>query len=80
MGKGRDRRRFRERKDRFERSGKFNRHHIQNRSRGGNMTQQNLLIMDTNRHRAWHLLFKDLSFEEAAALLIRCQQMKRRQR
>lgn len=81
MGKGRDRRRcYRERDDPYERSGYFNRHHIVNREHGGGMTKQNLLIMDTHRHRCWHLLFKDLSFDEAAALLIECAKRKRRER
>lgn len=80
MGKGRDRRRWRKGRNDWERSGHFNRHHIINRVNGGSMVRQNLLIMDTNRHRAWHLLFKDLSFDEAAALLTRCAEMKRRQK
>lgn len=79
MGKGRDRRRYRKpREDEWERSGHFNRHHLLARSRGGGMQQQNLLIMDTTRHKAFHVLFGNMTFEEAAALLVRCAEMKRR--
>ena len=79
MGKGRDRRRYRKpRGDEWERSGHFNRHHLLPRSRGGGMQQQNLLIMDTTRHKAFHVLFGNMTFDEAAALLVRCAEMKRR--
>ena len=40
------------------------------------MVGYNLLIMDTSRHRAYHLLFGLLNFQEAAELLLRCQEMK----
>lgn len=76
MGKGRNKRRKRKPRASWERSGHFNRHHIQPKSRGGTMAGHNLLIMDTNRHRAYHLLFGNLNFEEAAQLLLRCQAMK----
>ena len=78
MGKGRNRRRSRKpRAGEWERSGHFNRHHMLPRSRGGGMSQQNLLIMDTTRHKCWHILFKDLTFPEAAALLLRCEEVKK---
>ena len=76
MGKVRNRRRKRKPRASWERSGHFNRHHIQPRSRGGTMVGYNLLIMDTSRHRAYHLLFGLLNFQEAAELLLRCQEMK----
>lgn len=79
MGKGRDRRRYRERRDLYERSGHFNRHHLLARSRGGGMTKQNLLVMDTHRHRCFHILFGNMTFEEAAALLTECAKRKRRE-
>lgn len=78
MGKGRNKRRKRKPRASWERSGHFNRHHIHPRSRGGTMAGHNLLIMDTNRHRAYHLLFGLLNFKEAAELLLRCQTMKER--
>ena len=79
MGKGRNRRRSRKpRGGEWERSGHFNRHHMLPRSRGGDMSKQNLLIMDTTRHKCWHILFQNLTFPEVAALLLRCEEVKKR--
>jgi hypothetical protein len=65
------------RKDReWKRSGKFNRHHIKNKCRGGEASEQNLLIMDTRRHEAWHFLFQNMSFREVAELLLRTCEIK----
>ena len=61
------------------RSGKFNRHHIINKCRGGQATTENLLILDTRRHEAWHLLFHNLSFEEVIELLKRTIKAKQEQ-
>jgi hypothetical protein len=36
----------------WRRSGKFNRHHIKNKCRGGTWAPENILIMDTRRHAA----------------------------
>jgi len=60
----------------WKRSGKKNRHHIVNKCRGGTWTPENILIMDTRRHAAWHFLFQNMSFEEVANLLLRTIQMK----
>lgn len=60
----------------WQRKGKFNRHHIKNKCRGGRTTKENLLWMDIERHNAFHFLFKNMSFREVAALLIRCSEMK----
>lgn len=57
------------------RSGKFNRHHIKNKCKGGG-TYNNILRMDMSRHNAWHFLFGNLSFREVAALLIRVCEIK----
>lgn len=62
----------------WKRSGKFNRHHIKPRSRGGDSLESNLLTMDTNRHDAWHLLFSNLTITEIIELLERVAKMKRR--
>ena len=61
------------------RSRKFNRHHIKNKCKGGKATKQNLLIMDTERHKAWHFLFQNMSFTEVAALLTRTALLKHQQ-
>lgn len=60
----------------WQRSGKFNRHHIKNKCRGGTWATENILIMDTRRHAAWHFLFQNMSFREVAALLLRTSEMK----
>jgi hypothetical protein len=60
----------------WHRSGKFNRHHIVNKTNGGSSKPSNILKMDVNRHRAWHFLFRNMSFQEVAELLLRCQKIK----
>ena len=60
----------------LERSGWFNRHHIKARSRGGNDYIGNLLLLDDMRHAAFHLLFGNMTFTEAAALLLRADKIK----
>jgi len=55
----------------MERAGKKNRHHILPRSRGGTKSPKNILILDSNRHSAYHLLFGNRTLLEAAALLKR---------
>lgn len=61
------------------RAGKFNRHHIFNKCRGGTKAQSNMLRMDIERHNAWHFLFHNLSKREVAALLNRTCDMKGQQ-
>lgn len=63
----------------WEHSGKFNRHHIKNKCRGGTWAKENILMMDTRRHAAWHFLFHNMSFREVAELLIRTCDMKHEQ-
>lgn len=43
-----------------------NRHHILARSRKGRSTPDNLINLDESRHSAFHLLFGNRTFEEAA--------------
>lgn len=62
----------------LKRSRRKNNHHIIPRSRGGSSVESNLLRMDINRHCAWHLLFHNLTFLEAAALLERVYRCKQR--
>jgi hypothetical protein len=63
----------------LKRSGRRNRHHIRARSKGGKYTPNNMILLDENKHRAFHLLFGLKTFREAAALLIRTAEMKERQ-
>lgn len=67
---------FKSKREFLERAGRCNRHHIQAKSRGGKATDQNLILLDERRHAAYHLLFKNLNFIEAAALLVRAYEMK----
>lgn len=55
----------------WKRSRKLIKHHITNRVNGGKSEQSNLLKFDSERERAWHFLFKNMSFEEVAELLLR---------
>jgi len=64
----------------WKRSGRFVNHHIKNRCHGGKSTPSNLLKLDSERERAWHFIFKNLSFVEAAELLLRTDKMKKKQR
>jgi len=64
----------------WKRSGKMVRHHIKNRVNNGKSTPSNLLKLDSERERAWHFIFKNLSFVEAAELLLRTDKMKKKQR
>ena len=66
-------------KGEWRRSGRFNRHHIVNRVNQGRDVASNLLNLDTERHRAWHFLFRNLSFVQVAQLLIRCWEMKQKE-
>lgn len=60
----------------LERAGWQNRHHIRNKCRGGNMSPQNILMMDERRHSAFHLLFGNMDFLQVIGLLKRCYEMK----
>lgn len=62
----------------WTRSRKIVKHHITNRVKGGKSTPSNLLKFDSERERAWHFLFGNKSFEEAAELLLRTCQAKGR--
>ena len=59
----------------WKRSRKFNRHHLRPKSRGGS-GGKNLLRMDTERHKAWHLLFQNLDLDEIIELLQRVKKLK----
>jgi hypothetical protein len=55
-----------------------NRHHILPESRGGDGERQNLILLKTYRHRAWHRLFGTRTLEEAITLLLRVHRAKGR--
>ena len=60
----------------YHRSGRRNKHHIKAKSRGGSYQPFNLILLDENRHAAFHLLFGNRDFQEAAAVLLRAHHMK----
>ena len=60
----------------WKRSKRFNRHHIKNRCRGGLTVKENILLLDTERHKAFHFLFGNMDFEEVIALLQRVKKIK----
>lgn len=63
----------------WKRSGVFNEHHIQNKCRGGQSIQSNLLRLDTRRHDAFHLLFGNLDLDEVIEVLVRVRDIKKSQ-
>ena len=58
-----------------------NRHHfLKAKSRGGDKSMNNMLLMQIERHEAWHKLFGLMSAEEAVELLARAIRMKKHQK
>jgi len=53
-----------------------NRHHLKNKCRGGQSVESNLLWIDIERHKAWHILFRNLNLDEVIDLLIRVRRLK----
>ncbi len=57
-----------------------NRHHfLQPKVHGGGNNRQNLLLIDIERHQAWHKLFGTMTAEQALRLLSRVIRAKRGQ-
>ncbi len=54
----------------------MNRHHLLPRSSGGNGMPNNLLLIDIEKHQAWHKLFKNRHLDEVIEMLIRLKQLK----
>ena len=54
-------------------------HHIINRVDGGKSILQNLLLMDEEREKAFHKIFKNLDLLQASELLIRVDRAKKAQ-
>lgn len=57
-----------------------NKHHLRPRSRGGQAIESNLLWIDIERHRAWHVLWGNRTLDEVIALLTRLKSVKENQR
>lgn len=53
-------------------------HHLLPRSRGGEKTTNNLLLIHVDRHQKWHSLFGNRSLEEVISLLVRVHRAKGR--
>jgi len=53
-------------------------HHLLPRSRGGEKTTDNLLLIHIDRHQKWHSLFGNRSLEEVILLLVRVHRAKGR--
>jgi len=64
----------------IERKGKCNKHHVLAKNRKGKKVPKNLILMDENRHAAFHLLFGNRTFKEAAEVLLRADKMIRRKK
>lgn len=60
----------------WKRSGRKNRHHIKNKCRGGTNDPKNIILLDTEKHKAFHFLFGNMDFLQAAALLQKAHSIK----
>lgn len=56
-----------------------NKHHLQNKCRNGRSSPGNLLLIDIERHRAWHKLFGNRDISEVIELLLRVRRFKQGQ-
>ena len=59
----------------LKRSGRKNRHHNLAKDRGGRRDVWNMISLDEYRHSAFHLLFGNRTFKEAAMILLRADRM-----
>jgi len=64
----------------LKRKGVTNNHHVLAKTRHGVKVPQNLIRLDENRHAAFHLLFGTRTYKEAAAVLLRADEMVRRKK
>jgi len=55
---------------------KLTKHHIINKCNQGATTPENILLLFEEKHRAWHLLFKNEDLDGAIAILQRVKQLK----
>ena len=65
---------------RSKRKRKMNRHHLKPKSRGGQGVKSNLILIDMERHCAWHQLWGNRTLNEIILLLQRLQQIKKYQK
>jgi hypothetical protein len=56
---------------------RFTRHHDRAKVRGGTFSPFNIFILTSEHHRAYHKLFGVRSFDEAARVLLRMQDLHR---
>lgn len=54
----------------------ISRHHLCPKSRGGSMSDSNLLKLWRDRHDMWHDLFGNRTLDEIIAVLVRIKRMK----
>ena len=59
----------------LKRAGRKNRHHNLAKQRGGRKEPTNMILLDEYRHSAYHLLFGNRTFKEAARVLLRASRM-----
>ena len=57
-----------------------NHHHLKNKCFGGVARPFNLLLIDIEKHRCWHTLFKNKDLSEVIELLLRVRRFKQGQR
>ena len=57
-----------------------NHHHLQNKCKGGGTSPGNLLLIDIERHRCWHTLFKNKNLDQVIEFLLRVRRFKQGQR
>ena len=57
---------------------KLTRHHNVNRINGGTDMLSNIIMLRNEKHQFWHAIFKNLSFKEAADILLRADKMMKR--
>lgn len=59
---------------------KKNRHHLKPKSRGGQKVDSNMLLIDMEKHNAWHVLWGNRTLEEVIAVLQRLKHYKDQQK
>ena len=55
---------------------KLTRHHDQNRVFFGDDAPNNIIMLKNEKHQCWHNVFRNLTFLQAAMLLVRTHNMK----
>lgn len=60
----------------MKRKRKITKHHNINQHNGGTSEIENIILLKEERHKAWHEIFKNRTFKQAAKLLLRVDRMK----